>query len=662
MLAPLSWIKEYVKTNSKPEILAEKLLLSGTKVEEIRKIGQEIVLNLEITPNRPDTLSMLGIAREIASVEKKEISLPETNLLFPQNQPEVKVNFEVKNKKLCPNYSLVRLKNLKIEKSPKWVSEFLTLANVRPLNNVVDITNFVMLELGQPMHAFDANKIKGKLSLRAAKSNEAVQTLDGQMRNLPEGSIIIEDEEKIVDLAGLMGGKNSEVDNKTTEIILLAPVYDPVTIRRTSLITNLRTEASNRFEKKLDPNLHRLALDRAIRLFAELASAKLASKVTSTPAVPSRKINFSMQLIPQVLGIDLKEEDFVELLSSAGFICHNQRLVDNEFEIQIPSYRADIEIEEDILEEVARLYGYNKFPKTLPTGQVPLKPENFSQEPIDEIRKLLLKTGFTETTGFTLIPKKDCLNFGYTEQNCLRVKNPASSDFEFLRPTLLINAVKALAANDNKTNLSFFEMAKTFTKETEKLTGLPKQKEQLSLITTREFIDFKGILDELFSLFAQNLTQSKATTKNIFCNSFEITKQNQKIGTFGQISPQILNFYDRDFSHPVWALEMDLNVFQLPQETTYKSLPKFPIVKEDVSFYLDRKFLIGEVIKTLSQIKFVAEIFLIDVFETPQDRSVTLSFNFLNPAKTMEPSEIEKVRLEIYRKLEKHFQARIRKD
>lgn len=661
MLAPLSWIKEYIDTKSTAEKIAEELLLSGTKVEETIKIGQELVFNLEITPNRPDTLSMLGIAREIAAIEQKDFKLPDTELLLPQKPVGSKVNFEVRSKKLCQNYSIVRLTDLKIGNSPTWLKNFLSLANVRSLNNIVDITNFVMLELGQPMHAFDASKIKGKMILRGAKPGEVVTTLDGQDRKLSEGAIIIEDEEKIIDLAGLMGGQNSDIDNKTSDIILLVPVYDPVTIRKTSIYTNLRTEASNRFEKKLDPNLHSFAILRAIKLFSELAEAKTASAVFSTPEVPARKLQFPKSLIANVIGIDLSDETLTDLLSAAGFILRPSKIREDELEIQIPSYRTDIEISEDILEEISRLYGYNKIPKTLPSGEYPQKQELFKKDSESRLRNFLLRNGFTETTGFTLISKKDCLNFGYSQEHCLKVKNPASSDFEFLRPILLINSIKAISANPEETTLSFFEIAKTFSKAKDKDTGLPKQTETLSLITTKSLTEFKGILSELWHFFRLKLDENQDNQSSIFKNKLDLFQNNQKIGTYGEISPEVLKLYDIK-NKTALALEVNLDIFQEPEESVYENLPKYPAVKEDVSFFLEDKFLIGEVVSSLKGIKFVDKVFLSDVFENPQGRSVTLSLSFLNPEQTMQQQEIAQVREKVFKLLETKFEAKIRRD
>src|SRR3989304_23745 len=366
MLVPLSWLEEFVRISVRPEKLAEKLLFSGTKVEEISKINGETVLNLEITPNRPDTLSIYGVAREVAALLGEDLKEPDADLIAaePSRKP---LALKISDKKLCPAYSVVALGGVFVKESPDWMKDYLVAAGVRSINNVVDVTNFVMLELGQPMHAFDTGKIGVNLTLRGAKKGEKVTTLDSIQRELPEGAIIIEDSEKLVDLAGLMGGENSEVDENTKEILLLVPLYDPVAIRKASLFTNLRTEASNRFEKKLDPTMHPTAARRAVKLLIENANARLTSQITSFGAIILPKtLEFNLSLVKEVLGITLSTEDLINLLTPLGFRLQASPLHEESLSVSVPAHRTDIIIPEDILEEIGRTFGYNNFPKTLP--------------------------------------------------------------------------------------------------------------------------------------------------------------------------------------------------------------------------------------------------------------------------------------------------------
>ncbi len=662
MLAPLSWIKEYVSTKSSPEKIAEKLLLAGTKVEQIKKVGKELVFELEITPNRPDTLSIVGVARELAAVEHSEFKLPDTDLLLPPKVVSSKVDFRVKDRKLCPYYSLVRLSGVKFDKSPTWMKDYLNLAGVRSINNVVDITNFVMLELGQPMHAFDANKIAGQLTLRGALEGEILITLDGQERKLPRGAIVIEDEKQIIDLAGLMGGQNSEIDAKTKDILLICPIYDPQTIRKTSMSTNLRTEASNRFEKKLDPNMHPFALDRAVKLFFELANARIASKITSTPKVEEKLLTFDKNLIPKVIGISLTDTQINEILSSAGFILRSSKVKEDAFEIQIPSFRTDIQIEEDILEEISRLFGYNNLPKTLPKGDLPQTAEVFEKDSEEFVRRFLLRNGFNEVTGYTLISKEDCQEFGYTLENCLKVKNPASSDFEYLRPTLLINAIKAISANPGYEELGFFEIAKTFEKTIDKTTNLPQQPLKLALIYKGSLAQFKGVVNELWKSLDLNVLESAAEKDKIFSQKLTLSLRGSQFGVLGRLDEQLLEL-NKIEEKDIFALEVNFEFLKIPEESKYTPVPKYPSIKEDISFFIADKTLVGDIIKQLYRLdKLVYKVELADEFRSSKGRSITLSLEFLDLEKTLQSKEVEQVRRKISKLLESKFKASVRKE
>ncbi len=660
MKVPFSWLKEYVETKSSAEKVAEKLLLAGTKAESLKKVGKEIVLEFEITPNRPDTLSVLGVARELAAIENLELKFPDTQLLIPQTIPNSRVPFKVSDKKLCPYFSSVKLKDVELGDSPKWLQEYLNLAGMRSISNVVDITNFVMLETGLPLHTFDAGKIVGELKLRGSKAGEKVKTLDGVERVLPEGAIIIEDDEKLVDLAGLMGGENSGIDKNTNEIILLVPIYDPVTIRKTSLFTNLRTEASNRFEKKLDPNGHVFAINRAIKLFSELASAKIASKLESTLKVPEKVLVWDKTLVEKVIGIELTDAAIIDLLSGLEFIVQTYNLDDRFFEITVPSFRTDIEFPEDILEEIARIYGYNKLPKTIPASIPPLEQGRIESDSEVTVRNFLLRNLFNESTGYTLVSEKDCTNFGFKAEDCLKVKNPSSSDFEYLRPTLGINLVKAVSSNPSRADIRFFEIAKIFEKELDKTTDLPKQPVSLGLVTTADLNSFKGIIWELFNLFRVGVAEEKAKESNLFDEGVAFVVKGKQVGNLGKIKESISNNFDIR-SKSLLFFEIDFSVFQSQPDTHYRPLPKYPAIKEDISFYLAGKYQIGDLISRIkSSSKYVYSVNLIDVFSDSKGRSLTLSFEFMDPDKTLEAADAKNIREKIIRLLQTKFEAKIK--
>ena len=382
MLAPISWLKEYVDFEVSIEKLADDLLFSGTKVEKVLTKEGEKIFELEITPNRADCLGLIGIAREIAVLYNLELNIPKH---FGETRVERRnksINFQIKDKILCPYYTIGVIDNLRVGDSPEWLKKRLSQVGIRSLNNIVDITNYVMIETGQPMHAFDYHKIKGGMILRGAKNEEKVKTRDGVERRLNKGAIIIEDSEKLIDLAGLMGGKDSEVDKNTETIFLHVPLYNRTAIRKTSNFVNLRSEASNRFEKELDPNAHRYAFERALHLLKIEASGIMASEIKSVNyPVKSDTFEIRPSKINAILGIWLKDDEMMNILVRLGFeVYPSPSLDDKKFEIRSPTWRPDVKIEEDIAEEIGRIYGYNNLPKTLPTGVYPTHGDSFKKD------------------------------------------------------------------------------------------------------------------------------------------------------------------------------------------------------------------------------------------------------------------------------------------
>jgi len=661
MKLSLSWLKKYVAINVAPEKIAQRLLLSGTKVEEITKSNGEVVFELEITPNRPDELSVVGIAREVSALFEKELNLPEETLTLAPKDFKNKVDFKVKEKDLCPGFSIVKLNITKVKDSPSWIAHYLKLSGVRPINNVVDITNFVMLELGQPMHAFDAKKIVGKLTLRSAKQGESVTTLDGAKRTLDQGAIIIEDEEKLVDLAGLMGGKNSEIDETTSEIILIAPLYNSNQIRKTSLQTGLRTEASTRFEKGIDPNLHPYALNRALKLFIEEIGAIQESALETVGfPVKERSINFNVNKAFEVLGIKLTQEKIFELLTPLGFRLTVSPLHEEELLIQIPSFRTDISLEEDIVEELGRMYGYNNFPKTLPKGSPPVQKELFLTKLEEKFVPRLLEFGYHQLTGYSLVSKNDLEKFNFPISKAVKILNPTSADFEYLRPSLLINLIKAFAVNNSYEKNCFFEIAKEFFSELDKKTNLPKQNEALVVANDFSFGKLKGEIEDLLSLVDLEFEQVSMEQNKIWKSGAAFKIRNKVFALVGSLNLSLTTKFG--VKRPLFAAWLDLESLKGSKVVeNYKTLPRFPSIKEDISFFLPENQTIANVIAQLTQIdKTIDQVTLKDAYLKENKRSFTLSFEFRDQSKTLENKDIVPIRKKIFNLLTRKFGAEIR--
>ena len=377
MLAPLSWLKEYVDITLSPKELGDRLTEVGLGTEKITKADGDGIFEFEITPNRPDLLSILGIAREIAAVERKKIrqlNLP--NLTKPKKESlPIKLNPDYK---LFQRWTGISIANISIKPSPQWMQDRLTKIGLRPINNVIDITNYVMFELGIPLHAFDYDQIIGhEMTVEKAIGGEQFTSVDEKSYHLPKNAIIIKDKERIIDLAGIKGGLNSGITDNTKYVFLHVTIDDPILIRKASIALSLRSDASAIYERGVDKGGTLKTLARAAQLVIELAGGNIASKVYDLKKPASLqgeqefepwKLNLRIDRLNKILGIEIPQKKIVSILESLNL---NPTIKSNVITCLIPTYRNDLTIEEDLIEEVARIYNYNNFPKTIPFGQIP---------------------------------------------------------------------------------------------------------------------------------------------------------------------------------------------------------------------------------------------------------------------------------------------------
>src|SRR3990167_994568 len=655
MKLPLSWIKEYVEVPSDPDKLAEDLQFSGTKVESLEKESGDLILDFEITPNRSDCYSVIGIAREISSLYKKVLNLPKVFSEEIQTSKEEPPKLTTENENLCPAYTLGLVDLIKVSKSPTWIIEKLEKSGLRAINNIVDITNYVMLETGQPMHAFDVSKLKGSLKLRASRDGESITTLDNTHRDIPKDSIIIEDEDKIIDLAGLMGGKSSEVDSTTTTILLHVPIYDPVSIRKSSQILGLRTEASGRFEKKLDPAGHRFAFQRAVELLRIVAGGKLASKIMSLGYPPDpRFVSFPISLVERVLGINITKEKITEILEGLGFLIKRSSSDKKFFEVGVPTWRTDISSPIDLVEEIGRIYGYNNLPKTLPSEAVPdqvLAADNFELQ----IKRILVSLGLNEVIGSCLTSLKVIADLGIESSSCLRVKNRLIVDYEYLRPTLILSLLSSIKKNQiSKSNLVFFETGRVFNSNLGKY-GLPDQPKKLAVATYGlDFSYVRGYLQFLLGkLNIVGITFDKENVSFFDNPSVQINVKSQKLGVLGKINEK--NLINSSLVGPIFAFEIDIETLKkLSNPIVYRSLPKYPVSKENISLFVPDNVtfeIISSIIKKGAGDN-LYKLELLEEGEINKKKSLLLALEYFDKKGTLDHKEVAKITSRFVQELE----------
>src|SRR3989344_4355808 len=632
MLAQLSWLKDYVDITLSPKELGDRLTEVGLGTEKITKADGDVIFEFEITPNRPDLLSILGIAREIAAVERKKIrqlNLP--NLTKPKKESlPIKLNPDYK---LFQRWTGISIANISIKPSPQWMQDRLTKIGLRPINNVIDITNYVMFELGIPLHAFDYDQIIGhEMTVEKAIGGEQFTSVDEKSYHLPKNAIIIKDKERIIDLAGIKGGLNSGITDNTKNVFLHVTIDDPILIRRASIALSLRSDASAIYERGVDKGGTLKTLARAAQLVIELAGGNIASKVYDLKKPASLqgeqefepwKLNLRIDRLNKILGIEIPQKKIVSILESLNL---NPTIKSNVITCLIPTYRNDLTIEEDLIEEVARIYNYNNFPKTIPFGQIPtLKVPYFKDYKVEKKAKNILKSSrFSEIYTYSLIAENDLVEQGWKSEDILRIDNPVSLEYEYLRPTLKINLLKALSQNKpNFKDVNLFELGKVYLGK-----NLNEAKEPYFLSgisNTKNFFEVKGILEKLFD----ELGIKEDPTEFI-----EILDEGV--------------FFEINYSEITKLASL---------HKKFIPLPKYPPVIEDLALLVDEKIKTGDILKEIKkQSEYIVDVSLLDTFRD----SRTFHIIYQNKEGNLTTEEVGKIREKIIKFLKEKFNAKVK--
>jgi len=619
MLIPKTWLQKFVDLNGISDTgFAEKMTFSGNKVESVQKHNDETVFEFEITSNRPDTLSVIGIAREAAAVFDRELKLPKISK--PKLLKHQPIELIIKDRDLCPAYSAVEISNVKVKPSNSEIQTLLEMSGIRPVNNIVDITNFLMLKTGQPMHAFDADKLKNKLTLRSAKKGERITPLDHKSRMLTGGEIIIEDDERLVDLAGLMGGLNSEISDATSKVYLLVPVYSPINIRRASKTLKLRSEASNRFEKNIDLLQTESVTIEALNILAKEAGGKQTSVIKSvTPAIKPTIIPFTPQILGKYTGLVLTEKEVSKILFKVGI-----KKISKGYEI--PSFRRDLSIPADLIEETVRIYGYNNLKKTLPTGEIPTNSDALAINYDRRLRQLIAIQGYTEIYASTLIGKNLIDRVRLDSKNHLKVLHPMSLDFEYMRATTAETILSAVESNLNSgTNFSIFELGTVFYPKNP--SELPDQPQELAIASNcKSYEQVKGDLELIFKQLSLNLDFEPVKNGSTpYLHPYKqagISSGGEVTGSIGWIHPEII----ADSKSLIIAT---INIFAVSAKfninVQYPKQYKYSPIIEDITLILPANTLVGKVVNQIKNTKLVSSVSISTIWQN--SLTVKVEFN-----------------------------------
>lgn len=647
----------------------------GVDIKEYLGLNKSI-LDFDITSNRPDCLSMIGMAREAAAALRKSYKMPNLSYEVKSNENINDIlQVEIRDN-LCRRFMAKGIKNVKIGPSPSWMQERLIDAGIRPINNIVDITNFVMLEVGEPMHAYDAREISSKkIVVERAKNNEKFTTLDGVERELDETYLCIKDGETTIGLAGLMGGLNSEIKDDTTDVIFEAANFDGTNIRVNSKKLNLRTEASSRFEKDIDPNLAAIAIDRACALICELGCGEVMEGTIDV--YPGKKeegsITVDSKWINRFLGTDISKEDmkyYLDLIDLKTTI-DNDNLV-----ITIPTFRVDIGIKEDIAEEVARIYGYDKIPTTIFSVSTARDPKYKKDILKEEVIKAMIGSGVNQSISYSFISPKvfDKINIPSDSElrNVVKIKNPLGEDYSVMRTTTIHSMMEALARNYSKSNdyVRLFEVGKVYIKNEDE-SKLPEEKNVLTIGMYGEcdFLDIKGVVENVldalglykvkFTRESENLSYHPGKTANVMIGK-------TKVGTLGEVHPTVTDNYGIDVNCYLAELDLDGLFNYAKIEKSYKPLPKFPAVTRDMALIVDDEILVQEIEDTIRRAggNLVEKVKLFDIYKGSQipdgKKSIAYSIAYRDNKKTLTDNDVNKVHGKILRSLEHKLGAILR--
>jgi len=668
ILIPHSWLKEYLKTEACPEKIADCLSLCGPSVEKIIKTKNDRIYDIEITTNRIDCMSIVGIAREASAIlpqfkikaslkndPYKNLKISNSKLKTSNKSPKLKVI--IKNQALCPRFTAIILSKTVIKPSPSPIREKLKKVAIRPLNNAIDISNLLMHQFGQPVHVFDYDKIgQHKMIVRQAKKGEKITTLDGKTHTLPGKDIVIEDGKgRLIDLCGIMGGKNSAVSSKTKNVLLFVQNYQPQQIRQTSMSLAHRTQAATIFEKGVDSQLVMPTILKGIDLFKKLCQADVASQIIDIypqPASP-KKIEISLQLIKEKIGLSIQLNKVKKILLSLGFKTKIKERKDKEktvIETTVPSWRReDVGIAEDIVEEVARIYGYHNLPSVLPPlTKFPQEPEtNFLVE--EKTKQILKNLGLTEVYTYSLQSKKEVKNLSLEPEKHLKLKNPLSKDWLFMRLNLIPSILSVLQENQGKReDIKIFELANVYLPRANKL---PQEKLMLVLcFQGKQFFQLKGICQALFEeLGIKTVEFTPAKEEKIAdywqTNKTAILKNKKKtIGFLGYLKNKTSFRFQLEEKVVLAYLDWQQIADLATKQKTYRPIAKYPPVVEDLTFTVSKNSYHADLVKTIKNAsKLINSVKLISSFKNNK----TFKIFYQDPKKNLTSNDVGRIRKKI---------------
>ena len=684
MAVSINWLNKYVDFPGTPQELAHALTMAGIAIEGVAEIQGDTLLELDLTPNRGDCLGMINLAREVAALQHTQIKIPTLNITENHENINDYIKVEIADPDLCLRYAARVMKNVKIKASPEWMQTSLLNSGIRPINNVVDITNYVMLETNQPLHAFDYDRLsqEKRILVRRATEGEKIVTLDDVERTLDSEMLLITDNGRPVALAGVMGGQNTEIGDETVNVLLESACFQGAGIRKTSRKLALRSDSSVRFEKGADVNGLIYALNRAADLIQQLAEAEVVAGICDQ--YPNQQLLTPILLRPErvnnLLGISLSTATIKEYIADLTFPVREES---NGLLVNVPTYRPDIEMEVDLIEEVARLHGYDRIQSSLPSGSTSQGGLTPYQSFKDKLKELMARTLF-EVMNYSFISPRYfdmlCLSEESPLREVVKVANPLSEEQSVMRTLLLPGLLETISRNlaRKNNNLAFFEMGMVFfpqpsvlPAEQLKLAAVVAGKLEANWLKHNVEMDYyylKGILENfLFQLGIENLDfvvnsqpgYHPGRTALIYC-------QGKELGVIGEIHPQVRQNFN--IKPRVCAMELDVDtLFTLSsRRTMLDSITKYPAVERDLAILLREELQAAQVVEVIkaSGSELLQKVNLFDVYTGDQVdqgfKSLAFRMVFQSKERTLTETEVNAVMDEIMATLAKKLQISLR--
>jgi len=687
MRVSLNWLKDFIDIKDELDRVRHALTMTGLEVGSVLDIEDDKVMDIEITPNRPDCLSILGVARELAAATNKSLKIPVSiKKNYAKKGPgHGSAKIEVMDKKGCPRYVGCIIRNVKLGPSPKWMVDRLNAMGLRSVNNIVDITNYVLFETGQPLHAFDLDKLEGKkIIVRKAKKGEAITTIDGVRRELGPNTLVIADTVSPVAIAGIMGGKDTEISKDTKSVLLESAYFDPIIIRKAQRKLGLASESSYRFERGVDFAMILAASARAQEMVKDIAGGRVSGTITDVGGrlIKEKEITLQLDEIPRVLGIDITPKKVVDFLKQLEL--KPIKKTKGKVLVKIPNYRQDLEREIDLIEELVRLYGYDKVPVKTPvfTLQKTYEEEKKSQISLEKkAKEILLCLGMNEIVTYSLTSRFSIESLGIGFDNLVRLENPLSANQEFMRPNLLSEMLEAMRWNLNRRNspLRLFELSKVYLREKHADGVSEKTNLCIGVCGTTsgnwkeksrdiDFFDLKGSVEIFLNALGVKGHTLEPADSFIFRDKISccIKIDEDVIGILGEVKETLARRFGIKQKVCVAEIYIEDLLGRTDLKKEFSPLPRYPCIKRDISMLIDDSVSSSSIFDLIKETgkDLVRSIDVFDLYKGQQvdegKKSLAYTVEYRSEEKTLKDEDVNAIHKDVQEALVKKLGAQIR--